>query len=47
MQLKTLENYGRASATQIFLVLTSCAAQIEKTRILEQILSSITELSYF
>jgi len=46
MQLKTLENYGRVSATQ-FLVLTFCVAQIEKTRILEQILSSITELSYF
>jgi len=30
-----------------FLVLTFCAAQIEKTRILEQIFSSVTELSYF
>jgi len=44
---KIVQNYGRVFTTPFStLELILCAAQIEKTGVLEQILSSITELSY-
>ena len=45
--VKNLRKLRQNLCNAIFLVLTFCTPQIEKTRILEQILSSITELSYF
>jgi len=47
MRIRTLENYGRVFITPFsVLELIFCAAQIEKTRPLKHITSSIIELSY-